>query len=112
MAKVVAPSAIEPKPKAGEGTRRVHLDQATVATLQTPTRKQGSWLYLDDEIPGFCCQVTYRGTKTFRLGYRKLVAGERKPRWFSVRIGKWQTGTAAKAMPDKQKVGITAAKAR
>lgn len=112
MAKAAAPSAIESRPKAGEGSRRVHLDQATVATLQTPTRDQGSWLYLDDEIPGFCCQVTYQGTRTFRLRYRKLVAGERKPRWFSVRIGKWQPGTAGKAMPDKQKVGISAAKAR
>ncbi len=109
-------SANDAKPKPGEGGRRVHLDRASVRSLPLPPKEDGSWLYLDDEVPGFCCQVSYQGTKTFRLRYRKLVAGEHKPRWFSVRIGTWQDSNKAKEMPkdgtDRRQLGISAADAR
>lgn len=116
MAKASVQSA-PVKPKAGEGTRRVHLDRAAVRDLPLPPREEGSWLYLDDEIPGFCCQVSYAGTKTFRLRYRRQLAGEHKARWFSVKIGTFQDrGTRAKEMPkdgtDPKQAGISAADAR
>lgn len=104
-------------PKAGEGARRVHLDRAAVRDLPLPPREEGSWLYLDDEIPGFCCQVSYAGTKTFRLRYRRQLAGEHKARWFSVKIGTFQdAGNRAREMPkggtDPKRAGISAADAR
>lgn len=103
------------RPAPGEGKNRRHLDQATVRALPRPTKDQGSVLYLDDEVPGFCCQVSYGGTKTFRLRYRRQDAGAVRPKWFSVAIGEFQDDNRAKAMPGKasrRKVGVTALQAR
>lgn len=100
------------RPKPGDGDRRVHLDRATVRALKAPTKSEAlSWLYLDDEVPGFCCQVTYGCAKTFRMRYRQ--AGK----WYSVRIGAFQDDTRAKAMPsadatNKKRPGISAGDAR
>ena len=67
--------------RAKPGEAAVHLDTTTVRGLAIPDK--GSRLWLDDEIPGFGCQVTYGGTKTFRLRYR------RGGKWYSLKIGRW-----------------------
>lgn len=67
--------------RAKQGEAAVFLDTAAVRRLPVPSR--GSRLWLDTEIPGFGVQVTYGGTKTFRLRYRR--AGK----WYSLKIGRW-----------------------
>lgn len=105
---------VQNRPISKPGESAVHLTQATVAALPAASPEQGSRLYLDDEIPGFCCQVTYTGTKTFRLRYRKTINGATK--WFSVKIGRWRAGAEAKAhaetAAERGKRGITAGQAR
>ncbi|MBF6022853.1 tyrosine-type recombinase/integrase [Lysobacter niastensis] len=93
------PKGIAAKAKPGQSS--VRLDQETVRNLAAPAT--GSKVYLDAEIPGFCCQVTYTGTKTFRLRYRK------GGKWYSVKIDRWRDGAEGKA-PGKR--GSTAAQAR
>jgi len=95
--------------RAKPGESSVHLTQDAVRALPLPDKAQGSRIYMDDAVPGFCCQVSYAGTKTFRLRYRK--AGS----WHSVKIGRWRDGTErkqpGKVEPAKRAV-FTAAEAR
>ncbi|MGY3265172.1 tyrosine-type recombinase/integrase [Lysobacter sp. HA35] len=104
------PVQTEPPKRARPGESSVHLDQARVRGLSVPTREQGSRLVLDDEVPGFCCQVTYTGTRTFRLRYRK------GGKWHSVKIGRWRDGKETNARADTlaetAKRGLTAGQAR
>lgn len=96
--------------RAKPGESSVHLDQAGVRGLPKPTKEQGSRLWLDDQLPGFCVQITYTGTRTFRLRYRK--AGK----WYSVKIGRWRDGKEPVGKIDpggsSGQRGLTAAQAR
>lgn len=93
--------------RAKPGESSVHLTQETVRALVKPAA--GSVIKMDDVVPGFCCQVSYAGTKTFRLRYRK--AGK----WYSVKIGRWRDGAerkqAGRVEPGKRH-SLTAAEAR
>ena len=103
-----AGSGLRPAP----GSKAIHLDTDSVLRLPSPSK--GSALHFDDEIPGFHVQVTYTGTKTFRLRYRKTVDGN--TRWYSVKIGRWRPRGAprlyARTDADKKRAGITAGEAR
>ncbi|QQP97946.1 tyrosine-type recombinase/integrase [Lysobacter enzymogenes] len=98
------PDSAPPAARSTPGSKAVHLDQASVRSLPVPPKEQGNRVYLDDEVDGFCCQVTYKGTRTFRLRYRR--AGK----WYSVKIGRWREGLGGKVAGSQR--GVTAAQAR
>lgn len=78
------------KKKQGEGL--VRLTDASVEAIEAPAKDAAlSVLVFDTEIPGFHVQVTYKGTKTFRIRYRKTIGQETK--WHSVKIGRWRKET-------------------
>lgn len=100
--------AVPGRPRARPGEASVHLDTESVRQLAAPA--EGSRIVLDDQIPGFCCQITYTGTKTFRLRYR------RGGKWYSVKLGRWRDSSAPQAYArtdaERKKRGITAGDAR
>lgn len=114
MHKTTAPQAPAIQ-RAKPGEASVHLTQEVVRGFPLPPAKNaagkpsGSRIYMDDSVPGFCCQVSYAGTKTFRLRYRKGA------KWYSVKIGRWRDGAErkqpGKVVPEKRAL-LTAGEAR
>lgn len=85
------------------------LDQDFLRSMELPA--EGSRVYYDAEVPGFCCQVTYTGTATFRFRYR------RDGQWYSIKIGRWRDGRepdrgAPLTAKERAMRGVTAGMAR